>query len=199
MRPPVEWGRAHPLSIQKAGAPSKPNSAPWERISGEPEYAWNMYQAYQISAYPDGIPGRCETRSLAYLAQAAGVPFEDILTLSHTWKWLDRATAFDRALEDAQEHLTEDERRQRRLNRIKNTARTLVERELDKLCARAEFDSELGVVKPAELKQLLDLVLKVEAQAPVIQATETVDYSVLSMEEIEFLERIKSKLHAAAE
>jgi hypothetical protein len=193
-RPPVPFGRSHPLATNRGEVA---RTCAWERRERESDVAWHLFQAYRDSAYPDGPRGAYVPRDVALVARALGLPLDSVLGFCTSFQWQERCNAYDRALEESLS-LDDATLAERRTQRTLAKLRTLAESELDKLVERAERGE--GSLQPRDVEKILNLVLKVESTVkPKPKETSTWDLSKLSNEEIEMLDIIMRKCGGSIE
>src|SRR5690606_28050791 len=119
---------------------------------------------FRDMAYPDGPNGKFHPRNMAALARSTGVSHDHLRGLSSSFKWTDRAGAYDRALDAARTKadLSELVKMRGRHLRLMGKARTLAEVELDKYLRKATTDPEVNAMTVRELRDMLELVIKHE-------------------------------------
>lgn len=166
----------------------------WTKLARESDSDWALFLAYRNSAYPEGPQGRFVPRDLLRIATEVGLPLNHVEGLAASFAWARRAGAYDRAVDTARASTTQDtpvDASRRRTERITAKARSLVEKELDKLLEKAERLGEVGALRPAELEKIMQLVFRMERElhAPKTnEASETLqdeyDLDSLSIEDL---------------
>ncbi|MCK4718620.1 MAG: hypothetical protein KAT70_08125 [Thermoplasmata archaeon] len=155
-------GRPSPLAVLEP-SPVPHEGDPWSRLARESLGAFAQFVAFRDMAYPDGPGARFQARNLGHLAKALGLSPAYVRSLSSSFKWFDRAGAYDRALDYArvETDISEVQRVRGRHLRLLAKARTFAEMELDKMIRRAQ-DPDIASANPREVRGLLEMVIKNE-------------------------------------
>lgn len=169
-----------------------PAPKPWERQPEEPEPAFLLFQRYRDRRPP---------RGRVYEATKGAAGHVETLRLFQDWHWKERAAAWDAHIEAIRLHEVEEVARVDARDRAKehllltNDLLQLALREARKWLRAAE-ESDMTLIKPADLIKLTDLVVKLERLIKG-QPTERVehgrDLSHLTDDELEQVEALLSK------
>lgn len=168
------------------------NLKAWDRQTGEKPSDYLLFEAFRDQAAP---------RSMRVLTYEFNIQMGDLFLISLTNKWKERVLAYDahfQAIVD-QERAEILKQTVREVDaehmRILAAGRELAVREIAKLLSAAK-QSTLSTLKPREALALVDSVVKLDRLVRG-QTTENigqdVDYSKLSDEELDMLEKIYGK------
>lgn len=138
-------------------------SEPWERQPRETDVAWQLFQAYRESAYPEGPGGGFLPRDVRTFARALGYDSEQIRRIALSHDWTNRAALFDRTIDRkrTEENLASLPEVLATHKKILGITRRLVLCELRKWLEKAESDPSI-TLKPAVLKSLLEVGIKLD-------------------------------------
>lgn len=133
---------------------------PWERQDGESERAWQCFQAYRDSPVPRYI-----NRNATYVNNVR-VASGEISKWYFANKWEERCTAYDvltdRVMEAQRRRFLEESAQERAGAQLAalSKLRTILSLELDKYLEAAMAGNAPGLIKPADLKGLMETEIK---------------------------------------
>lgn len=185
--------------IQSPDAPGTVTH-PWERLPGESDSAWKLFQAFKDWAYPAGEHGEFRSRNLTQFVREIGLSYGYVANLSSQWRWVQRAGAWDREVDRARAEATLSEVAKVRKRHLRRLAKLgeLAETELDKLLGQAEELSRTPMLNPKELLAFMEHVFKAERlvageHTDHIKVEGEWDLESLSLEELEQLDNLRRK------
>lgn len=169
---------------------------PWDFQSGiDNSTSWAAFEYYRALPHP---------RKLRDVAQVFNVSYGAVAGWANDGLWRDRALAWDRHLSTIQKEVVEDATREtaaemaERHGDMLRKSFDLVERELGKMHKESIDSPGAMLLRPKELLQFQDTVVKLErlvkGQATdITKDAEDLDLSKLSDQELEELDRLRRK------
>lgn len=163
----------------------------WERQPGDTDESWHAFVAFRDAKPPRrllGRPGTGPTVQLSKWYREGG--------------WRERAAAYDAYMDHVMLQEREDFLRQTAKDisvehmQVLQTARSLVQRELDKFLKASQESEAIGMVSPGQLNAMMENMVKLDRLVR-DQSTENVetgmDLSQLSVEELKALKELSLK------
>jgi hypothetical protein len=172
----------------------QPEVRAWERQDGEPEDAWAAFEKYRDMA----SPRRIEYAAIGVIRRVT------LFDWASTWRWQERATAYDRhtdgvRLAQREELLKQDEtERTAAAIAMLAGAEDLFTRELKKLLAESEA-SDMSIAKINDLTKLMNSIITMRRlvhgeSTENVAHTSDFDLSKLSLDELRAWRELQAKI-----